>query len=246
MPENFLTPLAEMRPDAGVGFGSYAIAPIPAGMIVATFGGTLMDRVTFDRQNPDRRSRSIQIDDDAFLLGPVDREPGDAINHSCDPNCGMGGAAQVVAMRDIAVGEALTFDYAMSDGSDYDEFDCVCGNAVCRSRVSGDDWRRLDLQARYAGYFAPYLTRRIAARRLARRLSKRDVETLMATLDNDPYRALTVAMRIVLGRPHSSFEILVRLSPIDPAWRSGAIAGHVAALDRLAALLNETRGFAES
>ena len=205
-----------------------------------------MDRAAFDIQDPDRRSRSIQIDEDAFLLGPVDREPGDAVNHSCDPNCGMGGAAQVVAMRDITAGEALTFDYAMSDGSDYDEFDCECGSATCRLRVTGDDWRRDELQNRYAGYFAPYLTRRIAARRIARGLSKRDVETLMATFDDDPYCALSNALRIALGRPNASFETLVRLAPIDPAWRSGAIAGHVAALDRLAAFLNEARGFAKA
>ncbi len=242
VPENFLTPLAEMRPAPGAGFGSYALAPIPAGTIVAAFGGTPMDRVTFDLQNPERRSRSIQIDDDTFLLGPVEREPGDAVNHSCDPNCGMGGAAQVVAMRDIAVGEAITFDYAMADGSDYDEFDCVCGSAVCRGRVSENDWRRENLQDRYTGYFAPYLTRRIAYRQAARRLSKRDAETLMVMIDDDPYLALTVAMRTVLGRPRASFETLVRLLPINPSWRSDVIAGDVAALDLLAAMLNEERG----
>mgnify|MGYP003348861886 CR=1 FL=1 len=148
--DNFLTPLAEMRPTPGAGFGAFAVAPIPAGTIVACFRGTLMDRPTFDTMPADRRSRSIQIDDDAFFLGPVEREPGDAVNHSCDPNCGMGGASQVVAMRDIAVGEALTFDYAMADGSNYDEFDCACGTALCRSRVSGSDWSRPDLHARYA------------------------------------------------------------------------------------------------
>lgn len=243
MAENFLTPLAEMRPAAGAGFGSYAIAPIAAGTIVAAFGGSLMDRETFDRQDPDRRSRSIQIDDDAFLLGPAQREPGDAVNHSCDPNCGMGGAAQVVAMRDIALGEALTFDYAMSDGSNYDEFPCACGSTSCRGKVTGNDWRMPELHQRYAGYFAPYLTRRIAARKVARGLSKRDVESLMKGFDENPHHALTVAMRIALGRPHATFETLVHLAPIDPVWRRGAIAGHVAALDRLAALLNEMRGF---
>ena len=246
MPENFLTPLAEMRPAPGAGFGSYAIAPIPAGTIVAAFGGTLMDRATFDGQNPDRRSRSIQIDEEAFLLGPIDREPGDALNHSCDPNCGMGGAAQVVAMRDIAVGEALTFDYAMSDGSDYDEFACACGTATCRGSVTGDDWARSDLQQRYAGYFAPYISRRIAATRDARRLSKHDVENLMKAIDDEPHAALAAAMRIALGRPHATFETLVRLAPIEATWRSGALAGHVAAIDRLAATLNEMRGFPET
>jgi hypothetical protein len=49
----------------------------------------------------------------------------------------------------------------MSDGSPYDEFDCACGSPLCRGRVTGDDWQRHDLQARYAGYFSPYLQRRI-------------------------------------------------------------------------------------
>ena len=243
MPENFLTSLAEMRPTDGAGFGSFAIAPIPAGTVVAAFGGTLMDRATFDSHDADRRSRSIQIDEDSFLLGPAHREPGDAINHSCEPNCGMGGAAQVVAMRDIAVGEALTFDYAMADGSDYDEFTCACGTARCRGKVTGDDWRRDELRERHAGYFSPYLVRRMNAEAAARRLTKSDAETLMSSIDDDPYAALCDSLRKVLGRPHATFETLVALAPIDPAWRSGAVAGHAAALDRLAALLNETRGW---
>lgn len=243
MSENYLTPRAEMRPTPGAGFGSFAVAPIPAGTIVACFGGTPLDRAAFDRHDADRRSRSIQIDDDTFLLGPEIREPGDAINHSCEPNCGMGGAAQVVAMRDIAIGETLTFDYAMADGSDYDEFDCACESPSCRGRVTGSDWQRTDLQQRHAGYFSPYLVRRMRAAGASRKLTKRDVEILMNSLDDDPIASLTTALRVVLGRPHSTFETLVSLSPIDAAWRSGVIAGHAAALDRLASHLNESRGF---
>lgn len=243
MPENYLSPLAEMRPAGSAGFGSYAISPIPAGTIVATFGGTLVDRATFDGHSADRRSRSIQIDDDAFLLGPAEREPGDAVNHSCEPNCGMGGAAQIVSMRDIAPGEPITFDYAMADGSDYDEFDCACGVSSCRGRVTGNDWRDLSLQARYAGYLSPYLVRRINAEREARPLKKADVEAMMNRVDHDPVGALTVALRIVLGRPNCEFEPLVALSPVDSEWRGALVACHAAALDRLVHQLNEVRGF---
>jgi hypothetical protein len=155
----------------------------------------------------------------------------------------MGGAAQVVAMRDIEVGEALTFDYAMSDGSNYDEFVCACGAAACRRSVTGNDWTRSDLQQRYAGYFAPYITRRIAALRDARRMSKREVESLLDTYDTSPHHALTTAMRIALGRPHATLETLLLCAPLESAWRNGVMAGDVAALDRLAATLNESRGF---
>ena len=238
MPDNYLTPLAQMRPTSDAGFGSFAVAPIPAGTIVACFGGALMDRATFDTMPEQRRWRSIQIDEDRFLLGPEEREPGDAVNHSCDPSCGMGGAAQVVAMRDIAVGEELTFDYAMADGSDYDEFECACGSAQCRGRVTGNDWSLPELRHRYAGYFSPYLERRFAALGAARSLTKRDVEALMNDYDTDPRSALQRVLRIVSGRPHASFETLVGLLGLDQEL----LEGDMAAMDALARELNETRG----
>jgi len=241
--DNFLTPLAEMRPTPGAGYGASAVAPIEAGTIVACFGGALMNRARFDAMPAERRSRSIQIDDDAFLLGPVEREPGDAVNHSCDPNCGMGGAAQVVAMRDIGIGEALTFDYAMADGSDYDEFDCACGTSLCRRRVSGTDWTNPELQQRYAGYLSPYIVRRIDAARRARRLGKADVESLMRDYDKGPVTAIERALRVVHGRPHAHFETLILLSPLDALDKTALSNGDVASLDRLARRLNEERGF---
>jgi hypothetical protein len=82
------------------------------------------------------------------------------LNHSCEPNIGFGGNVVLVAMRDIAAGEELTTDYALFD--DHDEaMDCTCGRATCRGRIHGRDWRRLDLQERYRGYFAWYLERRL-------------------------------------------------------------------------------------
>lgn len=239
--DNFLTPLAEMRATPSAGFGAFAIATIPAGTVVACFGGAVMDRSTFDTMPADRRSRSIQIDDDTFLLGPVEREPGDALNHSCEPNCGLGGAAQVVAMRDVAIGEALTFDYAMADGSDYDEFACTCGAVTCRGRVTGNDWMRADLQTSYAGFMSPYLVRRIAAARIARPLRKSDVEVLMQSYDTNPVAALEHALRTVLGRPHANFPTLVRLAPTLASEAEVLIRHDIAALDRLARRLNEDR-----
>ena len=69
----------------------------------------------------------------------------------------------LVALRDLEVGEELTFDYATCDGTDYDEFVCACGAATCRGTVTGRDWLLPRAQERYAGWFSPYLARRIAA-----------------------------------------------------------------------------------
>jgi hypothetical protein len=49
----------------------------------------------------------------------------------------------------------------MSDGSAYDEFQCSCGSQQCRGAITGSDWALPDLQARYFGFFSPYLQRRI-------------------------------------------------------------------------------------
>ncbi len=160
---NWLTPKAEARPAGGKGWGSYATEPIAAGETVAGFGGWVVDRATLSTMNEDRQSRSIQVDHDLYLVSGDVPEPGDMLNHSCEPNCGVIGSAVLIAMRDIEVGEELTFDYAMTDASDYDEFPCLCAEANCRGVVTGADWRDPTLQARYRGYFSQYLMRRIAA-----------------------------------------------------------------------------------
>ena len=99
----------------------------------------------------------------AWMVSDETPELGDMLNHSCEPNCGLSGSALLVAMRDIAVGEEITFDYAMCDASDYDEFSCMVGQPTCREIVTGADWRDEVLQAKYSGWFSPYLNKRIAA-----------------------------------------------------------------------------------
>ena len=159
---NWLTPKAEARPAGSKGWGSYAIERISTGETVAGFGGWMVDRSTLAGMTDDRQSRSIQVDHDLYLVSGEVPEPGDMLNHSCEPNCGVIGSAVVVAMRDIEIGEELTFDYAMTDASDYDEFTCLCLANACRGVVTGSDWRDPVLQARYHGYFSQYLVRRIA------------------------------------------------------------------------------------
>jgi hypothetical protein len=159
----WLTPKAQARPAGQKGWGSFAIEPISAGETVTAFGGWVVDRTTLDEMAHDRQSRSIQIDDDLYLVSDETPEPGDMLNHSCEPNAGLRGAMLLVALRDIAVGEEITFDYAMCDASDYDEFACMCGTPACRQVVTGADWRDPALQAKYRDWFSPYLRKRIAA-----------------------------------------------------------------------------------
>ena len=78
-------------------------------------------------------------------------------NHSCEPNIGVRGQIVFVAMRDVAAGEELTHDWAMTD-DDENEHPCNCGAAGCRKVITGKDWRRADLQEKYRGYMSWYLT----------------------------------------------------------------------------------------
>lgn len=63
------------------------------------------------------------------------------INHSCDPNCEtdeIRGRVWVTAIRDIAAGEELTYDYNLYDGED-DEAMCNCGAANCRKTMYSEE-----------------------------------------------------------------------------------------------------------
>jgi hypothetical protein len=240
--QNFLTPLAVPFGTPPHGFGSRAISVIPAGTSVATFGGTAMSRVDFSQYEADRRSRSLQVDTNVIFLGPPSREPGDSINHSCEPNCGMRNATTIVAMRDIAVGEELTFDYAMSDASDYDEFNCNCGTSLCRGRVRADDWRLDTLRHRYKGFFSPYIQRKIDAEKHRSLLTKRDVEEMLATYDTQPEVALRNALRKCFGMPHATWATLIELAAKQTDDISQLLALNTDALDNLVKTLNETRG----
>lgn len=163
MDYNWLTPKAQARPAGEKGWGSFVLEPIRKGETVAAFGGWVVTREVLSGMSHDRQSRSIQVDEDLYLVSSDTPEPGDMLNHACDPNCGLAGSSMLIAMRDIEPGEELTFDYAMCDASDYDEFSCLCAMPNCRGIVTGADWRDPVLQAKYMGFHSPYLLKRIAA-----------------------------------------------------------------------------------
>jgi uncharacterized protein len=166
MSNSYLSPKLEARPlpDKG-GHGIFARAAVAQGERLIVWGGDIVDAAGLAKLPDHLRHYSVQVEEGLYLAARPDDEPepADYLNHSCSPNAGFAGQIVLVAMRDIAPDEEICIDYAMCDGSPYDEFLCRCGSLTCRGRVSGDDWRLLDLQARYAGYFIPYLQRRIAA-----------------------------------------------------------------------------------
>lgn len=158
---SYLSPKLESRslPEKGF-FGVFACQPVVAGELLVMWAGLLADGAAFAELPELLQSRSIQVEDDLYLV-PSETEEADYVNHSCTPNAGIEGQTAIVALRDIAPGEEICYDYAMSDGSDYDEFECHCGAPDCRGKITGEDWRLPELQARYGEHFSPYILRRI-------------------------------------------------------------------------------------
>jgi hypothetical protein len=87
------------------------------------------------------------------------------LNHSCEPNLGLQGQIVYVALRDIGIDEELTVDYAMNDDDSY-EMKCQCGTKSCRGKITGADWKMLELQRKYDGYFSWFIQRRIDAKKM--------------------------------------------------------------------------------
>jgi SET domain-containing protein len=60
------------------------------------------------------------------------------INHSCDPNCEadeIRGRVFIRAVRDIAAGEELVYDYNLYDGDLDDQAPCLCRSRKCRGSM---------------------------------------------------------------------------------------------------------------
>ena len=86
-------------------------------------------------------------------------------NHSCDPNCGFQAldVSLVVAIRDIEVGEELTYDYQFMDTeiSFYTGINCKCGSVKCRGVLKFDEYRNVDWQNQYYKYSGAFVKSKI-------------------------------------------------------------------------------------
>ncbi|MGA8731550.1 MAG: SET domain-containing protein-lysine N-methyltransferase [Terracidiphilus sp.] len=75
------------------------------------------------------------------------------INHSCNPNCEteeVKGRVWIKAIKNIAAGEEITYDYCLYDGGD-DEASCNCGAKKCRGTMySPEEVRRRKTVAKKA------------------------------------------------------------------------------------------------
>jgi SET domain-containing protein len=154
----------EVQDSAIAGRGAFATRAIPKGERIIEYIG---ERITHEEADNRYDDDSMEVHYTYLFtvssktVIDATREGNDAryINHSCDPNCEsevVRGRVYIYALRDIAVGEELHYDYAYErSGEETDEdearYKCLCGTPPCRGSIMESlDAYRLRTSARRA------------------------------------------------------------------------------------------------
>ena len=166
LPQTWTDPRIEFRTSRISGNGMFAREPIKEGEAVCIVGGIVMTDEEFAAfQDTHRNYNAIQIDDHLHLVEDpeVTRTLEGSMNHSCDSSAWMADEVTLVARQDIESGEEVTVDYALFTTQSNWMLDnrCHCGSPHCRRVITGDDWRRPEVQERYRNHFSPFINRRI-------------------------------------------------------------------------------------
>jgi len=161
--QGYYTHLSLYVSACGTGKGLFTKAPLRKGEVIATWWPMWETRMK--RKEAFKHARAgnhyiMQADDDTYFVS-LEPDTTDYINHSCDPNIGLSGPAEFVAMRDIAAGEEITFDYAISESDPCWILRCDCGRPGCRRVIRGTDWKKPELQQKYGPYFSDYIKKKM-------------------------------------------------------------------------------------
>ncbi|MGI8420552.1 MAG: SET domain-containing protein [Candidatus Levyibacteriota bacterium] len=151
------------------GYGIRATSKINKGEIIRVWGGIPIDEKDIDTSDVNTTSfAAVDETEDHTLIylqtlqSEIDNNhPANYGNHSCDPNMWLDGPNIWIARRDILEGEEINSDYAMQTADEKWKMECYCQRPNCRKVISGEDWKRKDLQMKYKGHFSPFINNRI-------------------------------------------------------------------------------------
>lgn len=139
--------------------GIFATRPIASGTRLFSHADWVEDEIRgWDRLtveeleglNPAQRHQYLRYAYDldfGLMIGTFDwgraQHLSNFMNHSCNPSMVYGFEDDIVAARDISVGEELTVDYGSFIVNVDQDFRCGCGSPNCRGQVRKDDWHWL-------------------------------------------------------------------------------------------------------
>lgn len=120
--------------EAGIkGQGMYASRRIPQGSVVFVASGSVEYWRSESAADADENPNWYNVAENIW----IDMQyPYVKANHSCEPNVGIDGSRIFVALRDIAEGEEITFDYSITDIEECWEMPCACDAPDCRQVVT--------------------------------------------------------------------------------------------------------------
>jgi uncharacterized protein len=117
-------------------------------MRIIEYAGQRLTPAEADERYPDgveerHHTYLFAIDDDVVIDAAFEGNEARFINHSCDPNCDAvvdNGRIWIDAIRDIAVGEELAYDYAYVLKERHTpaakrRYPCTCGAQNCRGTI---------------------------------------------------------------------------------------------------------------
>jgi SET domain-containing protein len=141
-------PLIETRQSPIHGTGVFAARRIGEGTRVIEYVGERVSHAEADRRYEDKDASDSHtflfiVDGRTVIDAGVGGNAARFINHSCDPNCETvieDRRVFIYALRDIAAGEELAYDYLIQrepdDPPDVEEvFRCRCGSCKCRGTM---------------------------------------------------------------------------------------------------------------
>ena len=130
------------------GKGVFAIQDIAEGETVIEYRGEVISWKEALRRHPHdplqpNHTFYFHIDDKNVIDGKVTGNAAKWINHACDPNCEadeVDGRIFIKALRNIAAGEELNYDYGLIIEERYTrklkaEYPCWCGADRCRGTL---------------------------------------------------------------------------------------------------------------
>lgn len=124
----------EQRPSSLHGMGVFTKRAVKRGEVALVMRGLIVHA----KDLPDDM-RALQIGWELWLAeDPANPHLDDFINHACAPNLGYAdGSLAMVALRDIAAGEELTWHYATSIADAGWNIPCKCGAPECAGQITG-------------------------------------------------------------------------------------------------------------
>lgn len=146
--------------EGDMGLGLRAMEAVQAGKLVIEYVGEIIDEDEMVRRMENQRVLTpsdkefyiMELDDGIYVDGKFQGNLSRYINHSCNPNCelqrwNVHGKIRIgiVAIKDIAVGEALSYDYQF-DTQQADVFRCYCGSHNCRGTMAPNKSRRAQIE----------------------------------------------------------------------------------------------------